>query len=79
MPSTKVVDTPNRARGPLSSAEVPAYNWREATTWSPEEHNANSTDEIAPIPEPKASASSAPSNSVIASSNARTVGFEYRA
>ena len=43
--------------------------------WSPAEHNARIVEEMAPMPEPNASASSAPSRSATASSNARTVGL----
>ena len=43
--------------------------------WSPAEHSASTVEAMAPMPDPNASASSAPSRSAMASSNARTVGF----
>ena len=43
--------------------------------WSPAEHSARTVEAMAPIPDAKASASSAPSSSATASSNARTVGL----
>ena len=66
---------PKRAHDPCRKARVPAYNWRCATMWSPDEHSASTTLAMAPIPDAKASASSAPSNVAIASSNERTVGL----
>ena len=75
MPSTHVTSMPMRAHGPSRKALVPAYIWRWATTWSPLEHSPNTTEATAPIPDAKARASSAPSSSAIASSNARTVGL----
>ncbi len=43
--------------------------------WSPAEHRASTVEAMAPMPDPKARASSAPSSSAMASSNARTVGL----
>ncbi len=69
---------PSRAHGPCRNAIVPAYSWRWATMWSPLEQIASTVDASAPMPDANANASSAPSSSAIASSNERTVGFEYR-
>ena len=58
---------------------MPAYSWRAATMWSPDEQSASTVDAIAPMPEPNAiastSSSPAPSSSAIACSKERTVGF----
>ena len=54
---------------------VPAYNWRWATTWSPDEQIPRTTALTAPIPEPKARAASAPSNWAMVASKALMVGF----
>ena len=52
--------------------------WRWATMWSPGEHSAKTTLAVAPMPDPNASAASAPSRAATASSNAFTDGLEYR-
>ena len=67
---------PIRRHGPWRKASVPAYSWRWATMWLPDEQSAKTVEAIAPIPDANASDSSAPSSSDIACSNDRTVGFE---
>ena len=59
---------------------MPAYSWRVATMWSPDEHSASTVVVSAPMPEANAIASTsserpAPSSSAIACSNERTVGL----
>jgi len=76
--STNVVSIPNRRHGPCRKESVAPYRLFCATMWLPWPQNASTTLATAPIPEPNASADSAPSSSATACSNAATVGFEYR-
>ena len=78
VPSTSVTSMPKRGQTEPSSCRVPPYIWRWATMWLPRPHRPSTTPLIAPMPEAKASAASAPSSAATASSNARTVGLPWR-
>ena len=79
VPSTNVTSMPKRGHTVVKSWLVTENVLRWATTWSPCEHRPRTTDEMAPMPEPKASAASAPSSRATASSNWATVGLPLRA
>ena len=78
VPSTKVTSIPNRGQAVCRNNCVPAYSWRWATMWSPVEQMPSTTALPAPMPEAKARAASAPSNSAMVASKALIVGLPYR-
>ena len=78
VPSTKVTSMPSRGHSIVNSWFVTEKVRLCATTWSPVEQNVSITDVIAPIPDPNASAASAPSSAAMASSNSSTVGLPLR-
>jgi hypothetical protein len=67
--STNVVSIPKRAHGPCKNDNVAPYKLFWATMCEPFPQNDKMTEAIAPMPEPKANADSAPSSSATAFSN----------
>jgi hypothetical protein len=67
--STNVVSIPKRAHGPCKKDKVAPYKLFWATMCEPFPQNDKMTEAIAPMPEPKANADSAPSSSATAFSN----------
>ena len=67
--STNVVSIPKRAHGPCRKDNVAPYRLFWATMCDPFPQSDKMTEAIAPMPEPKASADSAPSSWATAFSN----------
>ena len=76
--STEVTSTPNRTRVDLSKWCVPEYKVFEQRIWSPAFARDRRVPAIAPIPEPKATASVPCSNAAILRSTTVVFGFDVR-
>jgi hypothetical protein len=76
--STCVHATPKRGSTPCTSAAVPPYVLRCATTWSPARNSASAVVVTAPMPEANTTAASAPSRSASTAATWAWLGLPYR-